>query len=693
MLRELFGTNVFSDGVMARYLPAGQLGHLQRIRSTKEALTMETADAVANAMKTWALEKGATHFCHWFQPLTGNTAQKHDCFLSGIREGEAILHLTGKRLMLGESDASSFPTGGLRETAYARGYTAWDMTSPAFIKEEPAGKILCIPTVFLSHNGEALDTKTPLLRSMDALDAQAGRLLRRLGEDPGKITPYVGAEQEYFLIDRAHYLQRRDLVYCGRTLFGAPAPKGQELDDQYFGSIRHRQGAFMQSVNQALWRLGVPAAVQHNEVAPAQHELACLYSAANIAVDQNQLVMETMKQMAGRYGLVCLLHPKPFAGVNGSGKHNNWSLAGEKLGNLLEPGPAPEENLRFQLILACILRAVDRHAALLRLAAGDPGNDLRLGGQEAPPAVISVYLGDRLHSMVEAILSGNPAAQVAQTTLDTGAAAVPAFEKDASDRNRTSPFAFTGNKFEFRMVGASESLAFANTVLNTIVAEAFSDAADRLQQGETPQALIRQWLTQHQRILFRGDGYSPEWAQEASRRGLPRMAGVVEGVEALREGQTKTLFAQFGVLRPSELESRAEILYETYVKRLRIEANTMRHMTSKRFLPAALGFQQQLAQTVVQLQMALPGRKFLAQMGLLEQIQQHIEHLQGHLAALAAQMEAVDRLQSPKAMAWGYYRQVFPGMLALRRDVDALEEILPKAHWPVPTYGDLLFEV
>ena len=443
----------------------------------------------------------------------------------------------------------------------------------------------------------------------------------------------------------------------------------------------------MQELNRRLWQLGVPAAVQHNEVAPAQHELACIYTPANIAVDQNQLVMETMKQVAGEYGLVCLLHPKPFAGVNGSGKHNNWSLGSENLGNLLEPGPVPEEDLRFQLILVCILRAVDRHGALLRLSAGDPGNDLRLGGQEAPPAVISVYLGDRLHAMVEAILSGVPAAQAAQTTLDTGAAAVPALEKDASDRNRTSPLAFTGNKFEFRMVGASESLAFANTVLNTMVAEAFSDAADCLEQGELPRDLIRQWLTLHQRILFRGDGYRQEWLQEGARRGLPRVSSVVEGVESLREAQTKALFAKFGVLRPSELESRAEVLYETYVKRLRIEANTMRHMTGKRFLPAALSFQQALAQTVVRLQMALPGRKFSTQTALLEQLQQRMDHLQGHLATLTAQVEAVDRLPTPKAMAWGYYRQVFPGMLALRQDVDALEALLPKQLWPVPTYG------
>ena len=387
---------------MARYLSPQQLQELMDVQQKKAPLQQQTADAVAEAMKTWALSKGATHYCHWFQPLTGNTAEKHDSFLSGSRNGKAILKLTGKQLMQGESDASSFPTGGLRETAYARGYTAWDMSSPAFIKEEAAGAILCIPTVFLSYTGDALDTKTPLLRSMEALDRQAQRILRLFDKTAEPIVPYVGAEQEYFLVDRQKYLKREDLLYCGRTLFGAPAPKGQELDDQYFGTIRQRQGAFMQEVNHQLWKLGVPAAVQHNEVAPAQHELACVYTVANVAVDQNQLVMETMKRVAGRHGLVCLLHEKPFAGVNGSGKHNNWSLGGEKIGNLLDPGPEPGQNLLFQLILACILRAVDRHADLLRLSAGNPGNDLRLGGQEAPPAVISVYLGDHLDAVVRA---------------------------------------------------------------------------------------------------------------------------------------------------------------------------------------------------------------------------------------------------------------------------------------------------
>ena len=693
MIDKIFGTNVFSEAVMARYLPEEVLCRLRRVQQQGETLTMDTADAVADAMRTWAMERGATHYCHWFQPLTGSTAQKQDSFLSGSRDGNAIVRLTGRQLVMGESDASSFPTGGLRQTAYARGYTGWDMTSPAFLKEEAAGIILCIPTIFVSHTGDALDTKTPLLRSMDALDAQARRIVRLFGPDSGRIVPYVGVEQEYFLVDREQYLKRPDLWYCGRTLFGAPAPKGQELDDQYFGVIRHRQGAFMAALNRQLWRMGVPAATQHNEVAPAQHELACIYCRANVSVDQNQLVMETMKRLAGQYGLVCLLHEKPFAGVNGSGKHNNWSLGTESGENLLQPGEDPGSDLRFQLILACILRAVDRHADLLRLSAGNPGNDLRLGGQEAPPPVISVYLGDQLGQM----LSGEDACVPGEARLDTGVAAVPALEKDLSDRNRTTPFAFTGNKFEFRMVGASDSVASANTILNTIVAESFCDAADLLENSPDwmadCRALIRAWLRRHGRILFRGDGYSDAWAQEARRRGLPSLPGMVDAVPALLTEKAVALFEKFRVFRPSELKARAEVLYETYAKHIRIEAQTMLHMAARLYIPAAIRFARTLSEGVHALALALPGREKGPQQALLERVQALLEQICLRRDALAQQLERLGPVADAAALARACRGQVVPRMEALRQAVDDLEQLTPGDLWPVPTYGQMLFEV
>ena len=686
-ISEHFGTNVFSKAVMARYLPKKRLHRVLQVLENRRPLTPEIADWVAEAMGRWALQHGATHYCHWFQPLTGSTAQKHESFLSGSRHGKAILEFTGKQLMMGESDASSFPTGGLRQTAYARGYTAWDMTSPAFLQESGAGTVLCIPTVFLSQNGDALDMKTPLLRSMDALSREAGRIVRLFGGEPGKILPYVGVEQEYFLVDRAQYLRRRDLQYCGRTLFGAPAPKGQELDDQYFGIIRQRQGDFMAEVNRALWKMGVPAAVQHNEVAPAQHELACIYAPANIAVDQNQLVMETMKRVAGKHGLVCLLHEKPFAGVNGSGKHNNWSLADENGRNLLDPGENPHTDLRFQLILACILRAVDRHGDLLRLSAGNPGNDCRLGGQEAPPPIVSVYLGDRLDAMVESILSGTPVAQPASTRVSAGVAAVAALKTDSADRNRTSPFAFTGNKFEFRMVGASDSVAAANTILNTIVAESFRDAADILERSEDfsrdCRGLIRRWLQAHRRVLFRGDGYSPAWAQEAKRRGLPVLPAMVDAIPALLTQKAETMFRSFGVFRRTELESRAQVLYETYAKHIRIEAATMVQMASREYLPAAGQFLRELA--------TLPESRACA--ALRRQVQEHLEAASAHRDGLEELLGRLKTLPDAAEMARFCRYRLVPRMDLLRREVDALEKIVSSRLWPVPAYGEMLFEV
>ena len=668
MIAEMFGSNVFHTEEMARRLTAAQFAEY-----TGGKLSMETADAVAEAMKNWALERGATHYCHWFQPLTGATAEKHDSFLAGQENGKALLRLTGKQLIMGESDASSFPTGGLRGTAYARGYTAWDMTSPVFIKEETAGKILCIPTVFLSYDGTALDLKTPLLRSMEALERQGRRLTGLFGK-PEKVFPLVGPEQEYFLVDRKAYGNRRDLRYCGRTLFGAAAPKGQELDDQYFGAIPKRAGAFMQALNEELWKLGVMAAAQHNEVAPGQHELAVRHCVANVAVDQNQLIMETMKRLAPEHGLVCLLHEKPFAGVNGSGKHNNWSLCTESGENLLKA----KDDARFLLVLGCILQAVDRHADLLRLSAANVGNDARLGGQEAPVAVVSVYLGEPLQTLLEG------AGSEKKRTMDAGLNAVPSFRHDRADRNRTAAMAFTGNKFEFRMVGSSDSVAMANTVLYAAVAESFCQAADALEGAAdmegASRAYARTLWEQHKRVVFNGDCYSAEWAREAERRGLPNLPSMVDAVSALLTEETVSMFESFRILNRLELESRAEVLYETYAKHIRIESRVMLHMVAKDYMPAVIRY-----------------------MGVLDRSEPVQRHLYERLASLLAQVDDLrrrleeragdaDSKQDAAAVAKDFRERVVPVMERLRGAVDALEMLVGRDCWPVPTYGDLMFE-
>jgi glutamine synthetase len=668
MIAEMFGSNVFHTEEMARRLTAAQFAEY-----TGGKLSMETADAVAEAMKNWALERGATHYCHWFQPLTGATAEKHDSFLAGQENGKALLRLTGKQLIMGESDASSFPTGGLRGTAYARGYTAWDMTSPVFIKEETAGKILCIPTVFLSYDGTALDLKTPLLRSMEALERQGRRLTGLFGK-PEKVFPLVGPEQEYFLVDRKAYGSRRDLRYCGRTLFGAAAPKGQELDDQYFGAIPKRAGAFMQALNEELWKLGVMAAAQHNEVAPGQHELAVRHCVANVAVDQNQLIMETMKRLAPEHGLVCLLHEKPFAGVNGSGKHNNWSLCTESGENLLKA----KDDARFLLVLGCILQAVDRHADLLRLSAANVGNDARLGGQEAPVAVVSVYLGEPLQTLLEG------AGSEKKRTMDAGLNAVPSFRHDRADRNRTAAMAFTGNKFEFRMVGSSDSVAMANTVLYAAVAESFCQAADALEGAAdmegASRAYARALWEQHKRVVFNGDCYSAEWAREAERRGLPNLPSMVDAVSALLTEETVSMFESFRILNRLELESRAEVLYETYAKHIRIESRVMLHMVAKDYMPAVIRY-----------------------MGILDRSEPVQRHLYERLASLLAQVDDLrrrleeragdaDSKQDAAAVAKDFRERVVPVMERLRGAVDALEMLVGRDCWPVPTYGDLMFE-
>ena len=553
---EIFGENVFNDSVMQERLPKKVYKELKRTIQEGKELEQSIADVVAHEMKEWAIEKGATHYSHWFQPLTGATAEKHDSFISAPKsDGKVLMEFSGKELVKGEPDASSFPSGGLRATFEARGYTAWDCTSPAFIKKDATGTgaILYIPTAFCSYTGEALDQKTPLLRSMEAINKQALRLLRLFGNTTSqRVTPSVGAEQEYFLVDREKYLKRKDLIFTGRTLFGAMPPKGQELDDHYFGAIRERIALFMEDVNEELWKLGVSAKTQHNEVAPAQHELAPIYAQCNVAVDHNQLVMETLKQVAYRHGLHCLLHEKPFAGVNGSGKHNNWSLTTDDGINLLDPGKTPHENIQFLLVLTCILRAVDRHAELLRESAADVGNDHRLGANEAPPAIISVYLGEQLEDVLSQLIStGEATHSLKGGKLQTGVRTLPDFAKDATDRNRTSPFAFTGNKFEFRMVGSRDSVAAPNVVLNTIVAEGFQEVCDELEKAEDfdmkVHDLIKQFASEHQRIVFNGNGYSDEWVEEAKRRGLPNIRTTVESIEYLTTEKTVELFEKFGV--------------------------------------------------------------------------------------------------------------------------------------------------
>ena len=698
-ITELFGTNVFSVSVMRERLPKKVFAEVTNVMENGGSISMSTADVVANAMKNWALEKGATHYTHWFQPLTGITAEKHDSFLTAPVEGKTLLQLSGKQLIQGEPDASSFPSGGLRSTHYARGYTAWDMTSPAFVKEMSCGTILCIPTIFVSYNGEALDKKTPLLRSMEAINTQALRVLRLFGNTQAtKVTPSVGAEQEYFLVDREKYLKRRDLIYTGRTLFGAPAPKGQELDDQYFGVIRERVGSFMADLNQELWKLGIPATTQHNEVAPAQHELAPIYSACNLAVDQNQLTMETMKRVATRHGLVCLLHEKPYAGVNGSGKHNNWSIGTDTGENLLDPGDTPNENLQFLLVLACILRAVDRHAELLRCSASCVGNEHRLGAQEAPPAIISIFLGDQLENVVDQIVSNADSIQVlAAGKLDSGVASVPVIKKDATDRNRTSPFAFTGNKFEFRMVGSSDTIADANITLNAIVAESLCDAADILEKADDFNAactkLIHDWMTEHQRIIFNGNGYSDEWVEEAARRGLPNLHSLVDAVPYLVVSKTVDLYGKFGIYTKSELEARAEIRYETYAKVLRIEARTMIHMASKHYIPAAITYATRLGQSISSVTEACPGADVSVQKELLAKVSTQLSLASKALEDLKVLSGQVDAMENMAEMARAYHDQIVPAMKALRVPVDELELLVDKDIWPVPTYGDLMFEV
>ena len=695
---ELFGSNVFNDKIMQERLPKKVYKELHKTIDEGKELDPITAEVVAGAMKDWAVEKGATHYTHWFQPLTGFTAEKHDAFITAPHaDGTVSMDFSGKELIKGEPDASSFPSGGLRATFEARGYTAWDCTSPAFVREDSAGAILCIPTAFCSYTGEALDQKTPLLRSMQALQTQTLRLIRLFGNTTSrKVTPSVGVEQEYFIVDRQKYLKRKDLIFTGRTLFGAMPPKGQELDDHYFGVIRQRIAGFMKEVNEELWKLGVSAKTQHNEVAPAQHELAPIYAECNVAADHNQIIMETLKQVAERHGLQCLLHEKPFAGVNGSGKHNNWSITTDDGINLLDPGKTPHENVQFLMILTCILRAVDRHADLLRESAADVGNDHRLGANEAPPAIISVFLGEQLEDVLEQLIStGSATHSLKGGKLHTGVKTLPDFAKDATDRNRTSPFAYTGNKFEFRMVGSRDSVAECNVVINTIVAEAFSDACDRLEKAEDFELavhdLIKEYATEHQRIVFNGNGYSEEWVEEAKRRGLPNINSMVEAIPALVTDKAIQLFGKFGVFTEAELRSRAEIQYEGYSKALNIEARAMIDIASKHIIPAVMRFSRNLAGTVNEIKTA--GADVTVPMNMLKDTTALLSQTKLALAKLQEAADQAAAMENGREQAEYYHEVVFKDMEELRVPVDKLEMIVDKEEWPMPSYGDLLFEV
>lgn len=695
---ELFGCDVFNDAVMEERLPKKVYKELKETIEEGKELSLEIADVVAHEMKEWAIEKGATHFSHWFQPMTGVTAEKHDAFITAPKEnGKVLLSFSGKELIQGEPDASSFPSGGLRATFEARGYTTWDCTSPAFVRHDSAGGILCIPTAFCSYTGEALDQKTPLLRSMEAVNKQALRILRLFGNTTAKrVTPSVGAEQEYFLVDKEKWLKRKDLIYTGRTLFGAMPPKGQEMDDHYLGTIRQRVSAYMKEVNEECWKLGVAAKTQHNEVAPAQHELAPIYAPVNIAQDHNQIMMRILKKVASRHGMRCLLHEKPFAGVNGSGKHNNWSLTSDDGVNLLDPGKNPHENKMFLLVLACILKAVDEHADLLRVSAADVGNDQRLGGNEAPPAVISVFLGDQLEDVLDQILkNGEATHSIKGEKFATGVTTLPDFRKDATDRNRTSPFAFTGNKFEFRMLGSQDSLSNCNVVLNTIAAEAFEEACDRLEKAEDfdkeLNALIVEYTEKHKRIIFSGNGYSKEWQEEAKRRGLPNLSTMVDAIPALTTDAAIDMFEHFKVFTKAELEARAEIQYEIYAKAINIEARTMIDMATKQIIPAVVKYTTVLAESVNQVRAAGKTYNVSVQEKLLEKtsalLAESYEAL-NHLAEVTAEIEKKE--EGPERARY-CLDVIMPAMTELRTPVDALEMVVDKEMWPMPSYGDLMF--
>ena len=692
---ELFGQNVFSDRVMRERLPKEAYKELRSTIDSGAPLKPHVADIVANAMKDWAIERGATHYTHWFQPLTGSTAEKHDSFISPREDGSVIMEFSGKQLIQGEPDASSFPSGGLRSTFEARGYTAWDCTSNAFLKKDAAGNVtLCIPTAFCSYTGNALDKKTPLLRSMNAVSRQALRVLRALGNSScEKVIPMVGPEQEYFLIDRKYYTQRLDLISCGRTLFGAPAPKGQEMEDQYFGALKDRVSSFMKDLDMELWAMGITSKTKHNEVAPAQYENAPIYSTANIATDHNQLVMETMKRIALRHDLVCVLHEKPYAGVNGSGKHNNWSLVTNEGNNLLDPGSTPHENEQFLIFLCALIQAIDKHAVILRAAAANSGNDLRLGGNEAPPAIISIFLGEELTSVLETLAKGEEVKSREQGYLTVGVDTLPPLPRDNTDRNRTSPFAFTGNKFEFRMVGSSASISGTNVVLNTIVAEALDEFANRLEKADQVNAecaaIIRDVMTQHGRIIFNGNGYSETWRQEARKRGLSNIDNSIDALGSVASPEAIGMFQKYRVLSEVEIRSRTDIYLEQYSKQINVEATTAMEMIRKQYRPAAIAYASQLAEAVNRTESA--GVQAKAQRAVLKDMNTHINELHRKAEDLETALLEAQAIPEILAQARVYRDKVRPAVSATREHVDALEMLTPKAHWPVPAYADMLF--
>jgi glutamine synthetase len=690
----LFGSNVFSEKIMKERLPKETYKALKETIEIGASLKPETAAVVANAMKDWAIEKGATHYTHWFQPLTGSTAEKHDSFIAPTMDGSVIMEFSGQQLIQGEPDASSFPSGGLRATFEARGYTAWDCTSPAFLKEDAAGNVtLCIPTAFCSYKGEALDKKTPLLRSMSAVSTQALRVLKALGNSTSnRVTSTVGSEQEYLLVDKKFYLDRLDILTCGRTLFGAPAPKGQELEDQYFGAIKDRVSAFMKDLDIELWKMGITSKTKHNEVAPAQYEMAPVFATTNIAADHNQLVMETMQKVALRHGMVCLLHEKPYAGVNGSGKHNNWSLSTNDGINLLDPGTTPEFNAQFLVFLCALLKALDTHADIMRATCGSSGNDHRLGANEAPPAIISVFLGDELSDILLNLAKGEKAPKKGDAFLKIGVDSLPELPKDNTDRNRTSPFAFTGNKFEFRMVGSSQSISGPNVALNTIAAEALDEIATRLEKAKDVNAeihnIIKDTVKNHEKIIFNGNNYSPDWEKEATKRALPNIKNTVDALKSFITPKAIKLFAKYNVLSKEELHSRYDIYTEQFSKHINIEAQTAMQMVRRLYFPAAIRYMTELGNS-----MAVAGKSASVQKELQETIGNLLTSANKKLKKLAEETAKAQAIDKVDKQAVAFRDKVRASLNDLRSDIDAIEVLMPRDLWPVPTYSDMLFKL
>ena len=691
---ELFGNMVFNEEVMRQRLPREVSKSLMKTMEEGKEIDPSIADVVANAMKDWAIEKGATHYTHWFQPLTGVTAEKHDSFIAPAPGGQIIMEFSGKCLIKGEPDASSFPSGGLRATFEARGYTAWDPASYAFVKDGT----LYIPTAFCSYTGEALDAKTPLLRSIDAISNQGMRILRLFGDTTSRrLTTTVGAEQEYFIIDKKMYERRKDLIYTGRTLFGAPAPKGQELEDHYFGPLKPRIAAFMAELDEELWKLGILSKTKHNEAAPAQHELAPIFTTTNMSVDQNLLIMNYMKRIAEKHGLVCLLHEKPFAGVSGSGKHNNWSVGTDTGKNLFKPGKTPAENKQFLLMLAAVVKAVDDYQDLLRVSVAHAGNDHRLGASEAPPAIISMFIGDELEAVVDSIISGTHFKGATRGKMNLGIPSVPTFTKDTSDRNRTSPFAFTGNKFEFRMLGSSQNISMPNVVLNTAVAESFRQFADVLENAEdldkSLAKLIKETFTRHRRILFNGNGYSRDWEEEAARRGLSNLKTAPDAFKTFTDRKNVELFARHGVMSEVEMRSREEILYENYAKVINIEAKTMIEMAGREIIPAVTAYVKDVAKAAAATTAVVPTADVSAQIDTVTQLSALIGKAYGTLTALREADDAAKKQETGEAMASYFLSHVIPVMRKLRETVDEMEALTAINYWPMPNYGDLLFSI